>query len=337
MRDVSVRHAGVMSIANRIWRRRHPLSSFVVRFILALTGIPAVVAIALALAAVPGDASPGVNHIYWTNMAVSRGFVGSGIDTVARADLSGGNVNTDLVKAQEFPGAVAVDAKHIYWVNEEAMTIARADLDGSHVNYKLIPSIGGEFQALIVHGNYIYWTQYGSTRIGRARINGTNVNPNFVNIGPVKRFFEFVGLTAEGKHLYWSDPESRGTIGRVDLDGKNVRRRFMVGLGEGVSGLAADSQHLYWVNSRWGTIGRSDLNGQHQIKPFIARAQAIPSIAVDAQHIYWADYGLPWSILGAWMIGSASLSGEEVNLSFIHAGVQGETGSSVVAGLAVGP
>ncbi|MGN6372315.1 MAG: hypothetical protein ACTHM1_04910 [Solirubrobacteraceae bacterium] len=269
-------------------------------------------------------------------MASSRGFAGSGIDTVARADLSGGNVNTDLVKTQEFPGAIAVDAKHIYWVNDEAMTIARADLDGSHVNYNFIPYIGGEFQVLIVHGNYIYWTQYGSTRIGRARTNGTNVNPNFVNIGPAKRFIAFVGLTVEGKHLYWSDPEARGTIGRVDLDGKNVCRRFMVGLGEGVSGLAADGKHLYWVNARWGTIGRSDLNGGHQIKPFIAGAQAAPSIAVDAQHIYWANYGPLWTIPGAWMIGSAGLSGDEVNLNFIHAGVRGETGSSVVAGLAVG-
>lgn len=326
-----------MSTANLVWRRRRPLSSSLVRFIAVLAGALAVMAMVLPLAAGAGGASTGVNHIYWTNMATSRGSVGSGIDTVARADLSGANVNTDLVKAQEFPGAIAVDAKHIYWVNEEAMTIARADLDGSHVNYNFIPYIGGEFQVLLVHGSYIYWTQYGSARIGRARINGTNVNPNFVNVGPFKRFIEFVGLAAEGKHLYWSDRESRGTIGRVDLDGKNVRMRFMVGLGEGVSGLAADRQHLYWVNSRWGTIGRSDLNGQHQIKPFIARAQAAPSIAVDAQHIYWADYGALRTTLGPSLIGSANLLGEEVNLNFIHAGVQGEAGSSVVAGLAVGP
>ncbi len=35
------------------------------------------------------------SHLYWTNSATSRGPSGPAIDTVARADLNGSNVNRD--------------------------------------------------------------------------------------------------------------------------------------------------------------------------------------------------------------------------------------------------
>ncbi|MGN6372316.1 MAG: hypothetical protein ACTHM1_04915 [Solirubrobacteraceae bacterium] len=290
-----------------------------------VSAVIAVAATVLTLAAgeeASGGAAASVSHIYWTNAATSRGPEGSGIDTVARADLNGGNINPDLVKIGEFPEAIAVDAKHIYWVNAEHGAIGRADLDGSHVNYEFIRATGN---ALLVHGNYIYWLQ--ATRIGRARIDGTNVNPNFVNIKPLMPFFEVFGLAADGKHLYWSDQESGGAIGRVDLNGKNVRKRFVTNLGA-TGSLAADGKHLYWANGRWGTINRTDLNGRHRIRRFVVGPPAGTHIAVGAQHIYWTD--------GA-SIGSASISGTEVNSSFIHAGAENETGSSVPAGLTVGP
>lgn len=290
-----------------------------------LSGVLAVAATVLTFAA-GGDASSGtaagVSHIYWTNAATSRGPEGPGIDTVARADLSGGNVNTDLVKTDEFPEAIAVDAKHIYWVNKEQGAIARADLDGSHVNNEFIRFTGN---ALLVHGSYIYWIQASS--IGRARIDGTHITPNFVNLNPATRFFEVFGLATDGKHLYWSDQESGGAIGRVDLNGKNVRRRFMTNLGA-VGSLAAGGKHLYWANGRWGTINRADLNGRHRIRRFVVGPPPGTHIAVEAQHIYWT---------GGALIGRANISGAEVNLSFIHAGAENETGSSVPAGLAVGP
>lgn len=290
-----------------------------------LSGVVAVAATVLTLAAceaASGAPVASVSHIYWTNAATSRGPEGPGIDTVARADLNGGNVNTDLVKVGEFPEAIAVDAKHIYWVNEEQGAIGRANLDGSHINYEFIRAIGN---ALLVHGNYIYWIQ--AMRIGRARIDGTNVTPNFVKINPATRFFEVFGLATDGKHLYWSDQESGGAIGRVDLNGKNVRKRFMTNLGA-VGSLAADSKHLYWANGRWGTINRADLNGRHRIRRFVVGPSGGTHIAVGAQRLYWTN--------GA-SIGSASISGKEVNPSFIHAGAENETGSAIPAGLTVGP
>lgn len=276
-------------------------------------------------------AAASIGHIYWTNTATSRGPSGPGINTVARADLNGGVLNKDLVENGDFVGAIAVNAKHIYWGSPERQTIARADLNGSHVNYDFIAGpyrTLGSVETLVVHGNCIYWASYGSTSIGRARIDGTHIERNFVRVGRGKRFVEVRGLAAEGKHLYWSDQEAGGTIGRVDLDGMHVRKRFIVNLGA-VGSLVVYGKYLYWANAREHAIGRSDLSGKHRIKRFVVGPPSRTTIAVGAQHIYWTDPP---------MIGRANLSGKEVDRSFIFAGVEDEFGlESIPAGLALGP
>lgn len=151
-----------------------------------------------------------VKYIYWPSGATSRGPEGPGVDTVARADLNGANINRDFIHAEGTPpggdGGLAVDAKHIYWVDDEGEAIGRADINGSHIDHSFIhraPS-RGEFHALLVHGGNVYWSTFNSPEIGRARIDGTHITRSFLNVGHVIPGDDILGLAADGNHLYWT-------------------------------------------------------------------------------------------------------------------------------------
>lgn len=76
-------------------------------------------------------------------------------------------------------------------------------------------------------------------------------------------------------------------------------------------GLVGNLRHIYWNNSRTGTIGRAALDGTYVNQRFITASHQCRGAAVDANYIYWTNtfHGMA--------IGRADLNGSNVNQNFI--------------------
>jgi hypothetical protein len=108
-----------------------------------------------------------------------------------------------------------------------------------------------------------------------------------------------------GAHVYWSD-QSKGTIGRANLDGSGFDPDFIhvPGTGEPVPiGVAVSSTHIYWVTAESedpktgvispATISRANLDGSGIQQSFIeGELGDNPAwLAVNGSHVYWASAG----------------------------------------------
>ena len=210
---------------------------------------------------------------------------------------------------------VAVDASHVYWVNNSTDSIGRSNLDGTSPNQSFITG-GDGITGLAVNSNHIYWTNNTGNTIGRANLDGTGVNQSFITgaTGPS-------GVAVDSTYIYWAN-NTGNTIGRATLDGTtSVNQSFITGA-SGPSGVAVDSRFVYWANSGGTTIGRATLDGTTSVnQSFITGASAPSGVAVDSSHVYWTNDS-------ANTIGRANLDGTSPNQSFI-------TGASAPSGVAV--
>jgi hypothetical protein len=239
--------------------------------------------------------------------------------SIGRANLDGSGANQIFITANEqganslTPGSLAADADHLYWVSASDTippgdAIARANLDGTAVDRSFIdigPYIVG---GLAVGADHIYWT--GSSTIGFANLDGTGMTHVLVN-----NLVGANGLALDSNHMYWTN-YSDDTIGRANLDGAEVHKRFISGSGDVSGGVAVDSNYIYWAHATYdghgdqiqgSWIGRATLDGtqvdQHFIKTNITESS---ELAVDSRHIYWAD-------LTNAKVGRAKLDGSRVH------------------------
>jgi streptogramin lyase len=128
-----------------------------------------------------------------------------------------------------------------------------------------------------------------------------------------------LALAAEASALvYWT---SEGSVGRANLDGSEVDRSFITGIGEAPQGVEVDGEHVYWTSWRGDTIGRANLDGSEVDPSFITGASGPWGVAVDGGHVYWTN-GQTGTI------GRANLDGTGVNQDFI-------IGGSGIRGIAV--
>jgi hypothetical protein len=108
--------------------------------------------------------------------------------------------------------------------------------------------------------------------------------------------------------VYWANGAfcSKPAIGRANLDGTGVDKRFIRRIGIPVS-VAVDARHIYWIASN-GVIGRANLDGTGVDHSFITATAGPGDIAVDAHHVYWT---------APKAIGRANLDGTGVDPDFI--------------------
>jgi sugar lactone lactonase YvrE len=151
--------------------------------------------------------------------------------------------------------------------------------------------------------------------IGRADIDGKNPNQSFL---PVRAS----GVAVDGSHIYWAMP-SRGTIGRVNLDGSGtVEEEFIVGAGT-PQYVAVNGEYVYWTNSGNGqdgngTIARAKLDGSGAPElNFITGASNPQGIGANGTYIFWANAG---SSASTHTIGRAKIDGGEPQPGFISIG-----------------
>jgi hypothetical protein len=251
---------------------------------------------------------------WWAPTAVGATAIAMAVLATAAPALAAGDPTT----------AAAPTSGHVYWatidLNGLPGTIGRANLNGTMVNQSFIPGATqpSGSQDVTVDATHIYWADDRAGTIGRANRDGTGVDPNFITglldklTGqvPIVTIAATPGSVAvDAAHIYWTD-YATGTIGRANLDGSRVNRKFITGADAPV-GVAVDAGHVYWTNTQPGTIGRANVDGGGVNQNFIAGVgSVIPTggVAVDAAHLYWAN-GLT--------IGRANLDGTTMDPSFI--------------------
>ncbi|HEY8154191.1 MAG TPA: PEP-CTERM sorting domain-containing protein [Myxococcota bacterium] len=144
----------------------------------------------------------------------------------------------------------------------------------------------------------IYWSANGA--IGRANLDGTGANASFipgVNAGEI---------AVDATSVYWT--RNTGTIGRANLDGTAVNPNFISAI-PGVSGVAADGSHVYWIRpgGESPTIGRANLDGTGIVETVVSGVGPDASdLAVDGSHLYWVNAGVSG-------VASANLDGTGVD------------------------
>jgi virginiamycin B lyase len=119
--------------------------------------------------------------------------------------------------------------------------------------------------------------------------------------------------------VYWANPFD-GTIGRANLDGTGVDKRFIAtGASSSPCGMAVDGAHVYWSDSGI-RIGRANLDGTGVDHSFITGENSC-GVAVDGSHVYWrsrfSDTPLTPGTAGTGAMGRANLDGTGVDESFI--------------------
>jgi hypothetical protein len=135
--------------------------------------------------------------------------------------------------------------------------------------------------------------------------------------------------TSAGAFVYWPHwnnlgfdrGEMPGAIGRANLDGSAVNKRFVTDIF--ACGVAVDGAHIYWGggSNRPSSIGRAELDGSAVKQRFITDVGQTCGVAVDGTHIYWASESSPepqpnFEFIPS-TIGRANLNGSAVNRSFI--------------------
>ena len=312
------------------WQGVTPGRGTAVLLIVALVGIVAVTT------ASPNAPTAVPAYRYWANNTPGWGGRPAAT-TIGRARLDGTGVESSFVSgAGRRPCGVALDRNHIYWAElqggaigrpDEGGAIGRANRDGSGVNARFIPTPDMGSCGVAIAGSRIYWASGGA--IGTANVDGTGADLQFIpglaipRTSPTSLGGGPCGIAVAGKYIYWkNNAESLKpvTIGRANLDGTGVNKRFITGVGIGC-GIAVVRGHIYWTN--WGfarhathAIGRANLDGTGVNQRFIRTASGPCGVAVYQGHIYWGQstggFAHPSTT-----IGRANLNGSAVNNQFI--------------------
>jgi hypothetical protein len=119
---------------------------------------------------------------------------------------------------------------------------------------------------------------------------------------------------ANGNFVYWTNTQNpAGSVARAKINGTGLNENFIPNLA-GPSGVAVDSQHIYWVEVGMSRIGRANLDGTGVIPNLLTLPPAVNGIAVNSTGIYYVTSGPPQSI------GHADLNGGNQNNAFINPG-----------------
>jgi hypothetical protein len=219
-------------------------------------------------------------HMYWQRISVKGKQPPFKIsESIARARLSGTRVEPQFISRHVAVGGnapgLAVNSKHIYWVNPHKFGIARANINGKKVDPNFITGLD-YISDIAVDSRHIYWS--GAYAIGRADLDGTDVRQEFIGTG----LSVPVGVTVDRKNIYWT--MSGYGIGRARLDGTNVEQDFLP-LPVSLTGIAVDSAHIYWADfggGGTGSVGRANLSGRGANDTFIGGQLPLTGLALDA-------------------------------------------------------
>jgi Tol biopolymer transport system component len=282
-------------------------------------------------------------HLYWANSAAKPAA-----PAIGRARLDGTGVEQSFISGTgRGPCGIALDREHIYWGEaiggkigspDKGGAIGRANRDGSGVDPEFIPTPARHGCGVAIAGSHIFWESWACKivpgrgcwwapssggAIGRANVDGTGVDDQFITRLAIPRSSAFqtadpCGIAVAGKYIYWmNSAESRRPvpIGRANLDGTGVNKRFITGVTNGFCGIAVVGGHIYWTNGRF--LGRANLDGTGVNRRFIRTPGGACGVAVYQGHIYWGQSKDRGFAHPSTTIARANLDGSAVNDQFI--------------------
>lgn len=165
-----------------------------------------------------------------------------------------------------FMVAPSVSDAYVYWPayeyseyeGEIGGLIGRANPNGSGENLEQVHSGGKHATELMALGeSHLYW--FSGRNLSRSALNGTEVELNFIeNLLTEEEASDLGlggGLAVAGEYVYWFSKSNAQTIRRAKLNGTEVNRSFLTGLGVtgggaeeaegGLVGLATSGSYLY--------------------------------------------------------------------------------------------
>jgi virginiamycin B lyase len=262
---------GWMGEERRISRRRQATTIGLVALILGFAGLAA-------------SAERAGAYVYWSALG------GFGEGELGRADLDGSHIDRRFVRRTIGPAAVAVDDRHVYWVNSDSDSIGRSRIDGSHPDQRFITD-AGVASDVTVDGGYVYWSSAGdlgeTAAIARARLDGSAVERGFIPLTD-GRYAAPGELDVRRNFIYWTNKFPQYTVARARTDGSDLDVRFISGGLQNPYGLAVGREHVYFTNHRTHSIARADIDGSNLEIEFVPDIGTPSSIAISRRFLYWA-------------------------------------------------
>ncbi len=206
------------------------------------------------------------DHVYWTNNA-------SG--TIGRANLNGTGVNQNFITGAKGPAGIAVEGGYIYWANAGGDTIGRAKLNGTEVDQSFITGVYTPVGVATTTYS-LFWTELGRDTIADASLAGSEVNHNFIVDAEGPEAVAILAVLEKELQIFWSNSASN-TIGKA---GPGINQSFITGA-DGASGVAVDTEYVYWGNYSDNTVGRATINGSEVNQSFIT-AHDPAGLALDS-------------------------------------------------------
>jgi hypothetical protein len=171
-------------------------------------------------------------------------FANFGLGEVRIADF--GQDAVTLLSGQDAPAQLAVDATHIYWTNDSAITsgdgVMRADRDDGSQVQSLAPNVD-EATGIALDADSVYVTS--DTRVLRVPKLGGDAEVLASSLfGPR-------GIVSAGDRIYWvtagDSGGSTGTVMTVDAAGREEATVLATGQSSPVL-IAADETQIFWTN-----------------------------------------------------------------------------------------
>jgi hypothetical protein len=284
----------------------------------------AVLLLAALIAVSLATAARAEAFVYWAG--------GEGSTTIGRANNDGSGVDKSFITGASAPRGVAVDAKHIYWANENDQSIGRANLDGSGVDQNFITGAGRPFE-VAVDGTHIYWSNFATGTsdpnlgsIGRAKLDGSDVRrPLFGNQSNLVH--NPCGVATGGGFLYWANSSppilmlGPPTIGRSPIPDPLPNGSFVDDTGGDLACWPSVSgSHVYWAEFPTGIL-RVPIDDPNGGLDFLSNSVASGGTAIHASRLYWAN-------AEEGTVSRSNLDGSAPDFAFIR-------GAGQVGGLAV--
>lgn len=221
-----------------------------------------------------GPVAIDVNYLYWRTQAPPDGS-GALSFGIGRAKHDGSVVEQHFIADIQVSGNLAISDSHIYWT-EFPNRISRARLDGTGVENQFV-TVPGQVDSIAIARGKVYWADGSNGRIGSMNLDGSDVDESLVAGLGLSR-----DLAANDSHIFWVDSNSH-VIGRARHDGSELRESLIPDMPESTTGIAVDSEYLYWAVPGEGRLERARVDGTEIDRDFVSRIEAPNSIAVTPE------------------------------------------------------